>query len=92
MDYPPPPPKPPVLVEASWEDFTAAGLFWWINRSLHLFGWALVREMDGDKVVRVYPARCRFRGFDEATESDGFVRLTAHLRDNADELVAHTKE
>lgn len=82
--------KPPALVEATWEEFAAAGLFWWINRTLHLFGWALVREIDGDVVTRVYPARCRFRGFDEETEADGFRRLTAHLRDNTDDLVRQT--
>jgi len=91
-----PAPKPPSIVEATWDDFAAAGLFWWVNRALHLFGWALVREMDSDepdaKVLRVYPARCRFRGFSEDVEADGFVRLTAHLRDNMDELVQHTKE
>lgn len=92
----PEPVKPPNLVEVSWEEFASAGLFWWINRTLHLFGWALVREMDSDepdaKVLRVYPARCRFRGFSEEVETDGFKRLTAHLQANVSELVKHTEE
>ena len=57
---------------------------------------ALVREMDSDepdaKVLRVYPARCRFRGFSEEVETDGFKRLTAHLQANVSELVKHTEE
>lgn len=88
--------KPPMIVESTWEEFAQAGLFWWVNRALHLFGWALVREMDDDgpdaKILRVYPARCRFRGFSEEVESDGFKRLTAHLQTNVPELVRHTKE
>lgn len=74
--------------ESTWEEFTSAGLFWWINRSLHLFGWALVKEIADygtpeERIVRVYPARCRFRGFSEADETDGFVKLSEHLRENA---------
>lgn len=85
--------KPPNLIETSWDEFGDAGLFWWVNRSLHLFGWALVREVDdAGKAIRVYPARCRYRGFLEADETAGFQKLTSHLRDNVDDLVQHTKE
>lgn len=85
--------KPPNLIETSWDEFAAAGLFWWVNRSLHLFGWALVREVDVlGKAIRVYPARCRYRGFAEHEETSGFMALTAHLHDNVDDLVQHTKE
>lgn len=85
--------KRPNLVEATWDEFASAGLFWWINRSLHLFGWALVRECGEDeKVVRVYPARCRYRGFDAETEADGFRRLTEHIKQHADVLVDDAKD
>ena len=82
----------PMLHEASWEEFSDAGLFWWINRGLHLFGWALVREISDGKTTRVYPARCRFRGFDADTEADGFKRLTRHISDNAHDLVDAAEE
>lgn len=86
-------PKPPNLVETTWEEFAEAGLFWWINRALHLFGWALVRECLPDgKVLRVYPARCRYRGFPEETEIDGFRRLTAHIKKNVDVLAEQVEE
>ena len=88
--------KPPNLVETSWDEFASAGLFWWINRGIHLFGWALVREMDSDepdaKVLRVYPARCRFRGFSEDVEDDGFRRLTADIEANIPNLVRDTSD
>ena len=84
------------LSEATWEEFGAAGLFWWVNRALHLFGWALVRECENadpdSKILRVYPARCRFRGFPPDVESDGFVRLTKHLQENMPALAEDVKE
>ncbi len=83
----------PSLTESTWEQFAAVGLFWWVNRGLHLFGWALVRVVEADgTIARVYPARCRFRGFDEETEVDGFRRLTSHIRENADDLVEQVTE
>jgi hypothetical protein len=60
---------------------------WWINRILHAFGWALVLEQDGDSIVDVYPARCRFRGFSEEIEDTGFKRLSRYLHDVRKQLV-----
>lgn len=75
--------------ERSWGEFTNAGLLWWVNRSLHLFGWAIVREEDDDGVIqRVYPARCRVRGFSPDAEDRGFERLTRHIAEHAEQLVA----
>lgn len=66
----------------SWIEFKDAGLLWWVNRTLHLFGWAIVFQYDEAGVLdRIYPARCRFRGFTESVESDGFERLTNHIAD-----------
>lgn len=75
--------------ERSWCDFTEAGLFWWVNRSLHLFGWAIVREEDDHgMILRVYPARCRVRGFSPDADARGFERLTRHIAERAEQLVA----
>ncbi len=78
--------------ERSWEEFRSAGLIWWINRGLHLFGWAIVYELkeDSDEVVRVYPARCRWRGFIREEEQEGFQKLSLHLKDRIDQLVQDT--
>ena len=72
-------PKPPCQ-EASWDDFRAAQLLWYVNRLIHLFGWAIVTEVDATgKVTRAFPARTIFRGFSEETEAKGFIGLTQHL-------------
>ena len=86
-----------MVTNSSWEEFRASGLAWWINRLLHTFGWALVFEIDPaslrlptrqQRVVRCYPARCRFRGFDEETEAEGFKKLTAHMEESMPMLKA----
>lgn len=82
------PEEKPALTRKTWEEFQYAGLLWWVNRVLHLFGWAIVLETDNGKVLNAYPARTRFRGFDAKSEDEGFKKLTDHLRTNADELVA----
>lgn len=82
-----------MLEERDWKEFQDAGLFWWCNRILHLFGWVLVLECKHDgTILRVYPARTKFRGFDARDESAGFVQLTEYLRDNVDKLLADVKE
>lgn len=89
-----PPPWPTndrPLVERPWEEFQAAGLLWWVNRILHLFGWAIVVVMDDDgKVERTYPARTTFRGFDPSLEVQGFQRLTGHLAESIAQLSRET--
>ena len=38
--------EPEMLEPSSWQAFQDAGLIWWVNRGLHLFGWALVLEVN----------------------------------------------
>ena len=84
------PEEKPALTRKTWEEVQYAGLLWWVNRALHLFGWAIVLEIDtaSGKVLTAYPARTRFRGFGPKEEDEGFKQLTDHLRTNADELLA----
>ncbi len=82
-----------MIHESSWQAFADAGLFWWVNRALHLFGWALCREVRPDgAITAVYPARCKFRGFDTQTESEGFTKLTHHLNQRMPELLEDVKD
>lgn len=79
------------LDRRSWQEFQEAGMVWFVNRILHLFGWAIVYEVDTDdhsKVREVFPARCRFRGFADDCEEVGFKRVTAYLRENLDDLAS----
>ena len=54
-----------MVTRKDWEEFRSSGLLWFINRTLHLFGWAIVFDYDDKtkELKEVYPARCKFRGF-----------------------------
>ena len=79
------------IEERPWSEFQEAGLLWWINRSLHLFGWAIVVEMNDDgHIERAYPARCKFRGFAPEAETRGFRRLTTYLARQSQALLKGT--
>ena len=71
----------------SWEQFRNTGLLWFINSTLHLFGWAIVMELDDDgKVTSVYPARVSYLGFSENDNTTGYRRVTSYLKENIDDL------
>ena len=77
-----------MIVRKTWKEFQDIGLLWWINRTLHLFGWALVYEMDdaNGSIKEVYPARVKFRGFNVHTEERGYTALTQYLKTEVDAL------
>jgi hypothetical protein len=78
-----------LIEKRSWDDFRDTGLLWFINTTLHLFGWALVYDVESKSM---YPARCRFRGFSEEINSEGYADLSQYIRENADELARESKE
>lgn len=76
----------------SWDEFRESGLAWFINSTLHLFGWALVFNVEDGKVKDCYPARCNFRGFDEASNDEGYQKVTKFLKDNIEDLEKEVNE
>ena len=82
-----------MVEKKTWKEFQDAKLLWWINRLLHTFGWAIVFDVEADgEITAVYPARVKFRGFDEKSESDGFIGLTEHLRTTVNQLADECHE
>ena len=88
------PEVPKAISRRSWAEFCSSGMLWWINRILHTFGWAIVFAQDEDSGVikEVYPARVSFRGFDRATDEEGFQRVSAYMENEAAVLVAEAQE
>ena len=77
----------PMVTKKTWKEFQDSKLLWWINRILHTFGWAIVLSVEEDgEISDVYPARVKFRGFDEKSESEGFIGVTQYLKGIVDEL------
>ena len=82
-----------MIEQRTWNEFRAFGLLWWVNRSLHLLGWAIVVDVAEDgTVTNAYPARVRFRGFDSASEEGGFIAVTAYMKEEASALLEEAKE
>ena len=84
--------KEPMVTKKTWEEFRSCRLLWFINTILHLFGWAIVLEYDENKNTIAYPARVKFRGFSEKSNSEGYEVLTQYLKDNIDDLLKEAKE
>lgn len=72
----------------SWDELRTSGLLWFVNRTLHLFGYALIYEKPDHSEPVVYLARTSVRGFSLASEERGYTRLTEFMRDNSTRLVA----
>ena len=76
----------------TWVDFRKSGLLWFINRTLHLFGWAIVVVVEADgSIAECYPAQVKFRGFDETSETEGFIAVTEHMAENTPRLLEEAK-
>ena len=85
----------------SWEEFRASGLLWFINTILHMFGWAIVVDVEADEngaysdncvITNVYPARVKFRGFDEKSNTEGYIKVSQYIKENAGRLDAEARE
>jgi len=71
------------------KEFRESGLLWFINQTLHLFGWAICWEPDTDEI---YPARVKFRGFENENNTQGYIKVSKYLKDNIDELIKESQE
>ena len=76
----------------TWEEFRDCKMLWWINMILHTFGWAIAIEVEDNKVINAYPARVKYRGFREKTNTDGYIGVSQYLKDNAEELLNELME
>lgn len=83
-----------MIDKKTWSEFRETGLVLFINSILHVFGWSLVFEIDSDtkEITNVYPARVKFRGFDENSASESYRQITDYLKANIDQLKTETDE
>lgn len=76
----------PRIKERPWKEFQETGLLLIINQILHIFGWAIVMELKDGTVIKVYPARVKFRGFNNKSTDRAYENITQYMVDNADIL------
>lgn len=79
-----------MVTKKTWQEFRNTGLLWWINRTLHLFGWAIAFSFDDDtgELIEVYPVRCKFRGFGQEADDEGYTQVSEYLSENAVALLS----
>ena len=72
---------------ANWNEFREAGMLWWINRILHVFGWAIVCQVEEDGTTScVCPVRVDFRGFSRGDEVEGHKLVSHWMAQHSAEL------
>lgn len=72
----------------TWREFQSAGLLWFVNTILQVFGWSIVFELDEDRTngIEVYPVRTKFRGFSDDSVRAGHIALAEYLKKNVKDL------
>lgn len=75
----------------TWEEFQNTGLLWFTNTILHLFGWAIVLTKENNKIVECYPARVKYRGFDEKSNTEGYIKVSNYLKNNINDITEEAK-
>lgn len=76
-----------MVTEKTWTEFQSTGLFLFINQILHVFGWAIVYEInDKEEITKVYPARVKYRGFAGVVVEKAYHDIAKFVKDNAEEL------
>ena len=81
-----------MVTRKSWEEFRQNGLLWFTNLILHMFGWSIVVKQDNNIIVDVYPARVKYRGFSEKTNTEGYKKVSKYLQEHINELVKESDE
>lgn len=77
-----------MLEKKTWKEFQNTGLLLFVNQLLHIFGWAIVFVIDAPtgEVMQVYPARVKFRGFDEPSTEEAYKKISKFMSENAKQL------
>jgi hypothetical protein len=75
-----------MITKKEWSEFRDTGLVLIVNQILHIFGWALVFDIENDKIKNIYPARVKFRGFDNKSVEEAYRKLSRYMLNNAKEL------
>lgn len=83
-----------MVEKKSWKEFRESGLLWFANMILHTFGWAIVIEVNTEngEITGCYPARVKFRGFCEKDNTEGYIKISKFIAENAEQLEKEAKD
>ena len=67
-------------------------MLWWTNMILHTFGWAIFVDVnDNGEITNAYPARVKFRGFSEKSNTEGYIKVSRYIKENIADLLEESK-
>lgn len=82
-----------MVSKKTWKEFRETGLLFYINQILHVFGWAIVVDVDDSgNIMNAFPARVKFRGFSANAIDRGYAQITQYLKANVDELLSECED
>lgn len=81
-----------MIEQKSWSDFRDTGLLLIINQILHVFGYAIVLNVEDGKVVSAYPARVKFRGFGEKQVEKAYADVSEYMKKESETLLDEAKQ
>lgn len=82
-----------MVTKKTWKEFRESGFLWWINMILHTFGWAIVVYIDDNgEITDAYPARVKFRGFDEKNNTEGYIKVSQYMKENVSDLLEEAED
>ncbi|MEZ2337660.1 hypothetical protein AB6735_18585 [Mucilaginibacter sp. RCC_168] len=80
-----------MVTPKTWDEFRATGLFFLANQLLHVFGWALVMNIEDGKITSVFPARVKYRGFDDEAQTEQHIKIATYMAENGTVLLEEAK-
>lgn len=80
--------KKEMLVRNTWIEFKNSGMLFFANLILQVFGWSIVIILSEEgEFLDAYPARSKYRGFNDESMKRGYTRISEYMRDHYDELI-----
>ena len=84
--------KRKMAIRKNWKQFRKTGLLLFINQVLHVFGWAIVFDINKGEIKDVYPARVRYRGFDGSSVDKCYRDISTYMVKNSKKLLEEAKD
>jgi hypothetical protein len=86
-----------MIEKKSWQEFRETSLLLLVNQFLHIFGWALVVDVEKNEegdfvhVNECYPARTEFRGFSAKSVTAAYEKVSQYMVQNAEKLLEEAR-
>lgn len=82
-----------MVKKSSIAEFRSTGLVVFVNMILHIFGWAIAFEIGANgEALNMFPARTKFRGFDEKSQTQAYIKISKFMVKNSAKLLKESMQ